>query len=223
MGIDLATDEDIAIRAPSDFASLCPVDQKLAAGTNGFFDGSDRWTLRSSGTSFVGLGIGPGQVVNLFGPNPAFPESGETFGVVSVSAGGVTLRRKGMVSGAGQPPVGAGGLTGVWFSVPTLGAQISMASAELGQRFGIDNQVAGRGVADLVNPDVLREAVVLMVLVRRYWDLASPGGKTDPMANKAEAYQAALDDVLGRIVLRWRGPIEGQDPAPNKFGTRVVR
>ncbi len=66
--IAYATDEDVAIRAPADFAALCPKDQVLAAGTDGLFLPSDPWTLRSPSVDFAASGLMPGQVIRLAGP-----------------------------------------------------------------------------------------------------------------------------------------------------------
>ena len=71
-----ATDEDIALRATADFAILCPRDQKLAAGSDGSFDPSDRWTLQSASVDFSAQGVLPGQVVQLLGPASAFRAAG---------------------------------------------------------------------------------------------------------------------------------------------------
>src|SRR3979490_926904 len=90
-----ATDEDIALRASADFPILCPRDQKLAAGTDGRFDPSHRWTLRSAIVDFEACGLEAGQVIQLIKPVTSFRPPGEVMVIVSGAPGAATRRRKG--------------------------------------------------------------------------------------------------------------------------------
>src|SRR5437762_9727881 len=119
-----ATDEDIAIRASSDFLLLCPRDQKLASGTDGMFASSGRWTLTSPTVDLASCGIAAGNVVQLLGPSAYFKVPGETLVVATVATGALGLRRKGEAAGIGQPPGPPTGLSGVEFIVATLAPQI---------------------------------------------------------------------------------------------------
>lgn len=198
-----ATDEDIALRAPSDFAILCPRDQCLAQGNDGAF-GADPWSLTSSSVNFQAAGVAPGQVVRLTQPISVFRPPGDTLTVDSVAAGTVRVRRKGLHSGAGQPPGPAGGVSGVEFSVTTLGPQIARASYDLNRRFGIDDFIAGRRPADLFDPREVCEATVLTVLYRQYLELSrGTPERADAFAAKAQAYRGELDDLLARLVVHW--------------------
>lgn len=96
-----ATDEDLALRASSDFALLAPRDQKLASGVEGYFLPSERWALRSDAVDFVAAGVGPGQIVQLLGPSPQLRPPGEALVIQSVVVPIVTLRRKGQGPGYG--------------------------------------------------------------------------------------------------------------------------
>jgi hypothetical protein len=214
-----ATDEDIAIHAPADFTLLCPRDQALASGLDGVFHAADRWTLRSASVNFAASGLGPGHVVQLIGPPSAFPAPGDALVVASVSAGSVTLRRKGQAAGQGLPPGPASGLTGVAFYVSTLAPQIEAAGYDLDRRFGIDPQVPGRRRGDLADARQLREATILTVLHRRYLDLSRDA--EGPLAAKAARLGSALADALARVVLHWTSADRG---APTtRFGTRMSR
>jgi hypothetical protein len=214
-----ATDEDIAVYAPSDFALLCPRDQTLARGGDGSFSPSDRWTLQSASVDFVARGLKPGHVVQLLGPPSTYPVPGDALVVTAVAAGSVTLRRKGQAAGIGQPPGPEAGASGVEFLVSTFAPQIEAACYDLDQRFGIDSRLPGRSRADLADPRELREATVLTVLHRRYVDLSRDA--EGPLSVKAALLRSELDRVLARTALHWLSP--AVEAATTRFGTRISR
>ncbi len=217
-----ATDEDLAIRAPTDFGLLSPRDQKLASGIDGVFDPADRWTMRSLTVDFAAQGVTTGQVVQLIGPVNLFKPPGELLAVASVSPGAVTLRRKGQPAGMGQPPAPAAGLTGVEFLITTLGPQIERASYELDRRYGIDDLVAGHRAADLYDAREVREVVVLTVLQRQYLAMSRDvSSSQDTLAAKAGLLQAELDELLARVVVHWT--VGGTPAATTRFQTRIAR
>ncbi len=47
-----ATDEDVALRASSDFLLLCPRDQKVACGSDGLLAPASPWSLFSPSIDF---------------------------------------------------------------------------------------------------------------------------------------------------------------------------
>ena len=221
-----ATDEDLAVRAPADFSILCPRDQKLAEGTDGAFAPTAPWTLTSGSIDFSTRGIVAGQVVQLTQPLAQFRPPGEALVIDTVGPYSITLRRKGLASGAGAPPGPAAPLTGVGFVIATLGPQIERASYELNRRYGIDDLVAGRRAADLYDPREICEATVLTVLYRQYVAMSREAGSPgDAFAGKAGLVKSELDDLLARIVVRW-GPAGGPDIAEGsttRFGARLTR
>jgi hypothetical protein len=220
-----AADEDLALRASADFAILCPKDQCLAYGTDGSF-GSDRWALQSSSVDFNVNGVAPGQVVRLTQPVTSFKPPGEALVVDSVGAGLVWLRRKGMPSGAGQPPAPSGGLAAVEFTVTTLGPQVARASDDLNRRFGINDRVPGRRPADLFDLRELREATVLTVLYRQYLELSRGSrDQADVFVAKALAYKQELDDLLARLVLHWSAEpgVTGTPQVTTRLSARLSR
>ena len=221
-----ATDEDIALRASADFAILCPRDQTLAAGLDGVFDPSDRWSLRSASVDFTAQGVLPGQVVQLLGPATAFRAPGEALIVVAASGHVVTLRRKGQPAGAGQPPAPASGLVAVEYLIGTLAPQIQGASVEVNTRVGVSALIPGRTAADLFDPIELRDAVVLTTLQRQYRDMSreASGANLDTLSAKALAVRSDLDDLLARTIIHWKtasGPIADVPSMP--FSVRISR
>lgn len=221
------TDEDIAIRAAGDFVVVVPRDQVVAAGADGVLSGSS-WVLSSASVAnFATRGVTPGQMVKLWGAKgtpagAAFgPESAaDLFAVDAVSGATLTLRRKGLASGQGQPP-SAIGLTGVGFSVVTLYPQIEDASFEIQQRYGIDDAVVGSATADLYKVRELRQATTLTVLHRLYLAMARDSSKPDDFARKASVLRHELSDVLALVALHW-GPTGDDRPASIRYG-RVTR
>lgn len=221
-----ATDEDIALRASGDFTILCPKDQKLAAGGDGVFASPDLWTLTSSAVDFSAYGLTAGKIVQLTRPLTIYKPPGESLVIVSVAPNAVTLRRKGQESSVGQPPSPATGLSGVEFSITTLGPQIESASYDLNRRFGIDDLVAGRRISELYDAREVREATVLTVLYRQYLSMSREAGEQrDNFAAKAQAVKSELDDLLARVIIHWL-PTNipgGTELVTTRFSTRLVR
>ncbi len=220
-----ATDEDVALRASTDFVLLCPADQKLAYGTDGVFYPSDLWTLTSASVNFLANSLSPNQIARLSKPATAFQSPGELLAVATVAAGGITLRRKGQTAGTGQPPSPSTGLAGVEFTVATLAPQIARASYDLNRRYGIDDLVAGRTSNDLYDPQEVRDVTVLTVLHMQY--LAAGRGETinDSFAAKARVIKDELDDLLARVVIHWKPASDPSmiSPSTTKFSTRITR
>ncbi len=217
-----ATDEDIAVRAPSDFAALCPHDQVLASGTDGEFPAGDGWTLQANSVDFAAQGLAPGHVVQLLGPVSAFGTGGDLLVVDQVSAKSLRLRRKGQATGLGQPPAPLAGLTGVSFLVTTLAPQIESASYDLNRRYGIDDRVAGLRTSDLYDLRELREVTVLYVLYMFYVNLSQT--ESDPFGVKARLYRGMLDEALARLTLLRNAAVPSNlEPPVTPFGTRMSR
>lgn len=221
-----ATDEDIALRAPADFALLCPRDQKLAYGSDGAFLSNDLWTLTTGSTDASAPGLMPGQVVQLSKPVSFYKPPGDAFVIASIAPGSVTLRRKGLPPGVGQPPSPQGGLTGVEFLIATLGPQIEAASYGLNRRYGVDDLVAGRQTSALYDLREIRDATVLTVLYWQYLSMSRDVGEgRDAFSSKAGAFKQELDDLLARVVVHWgpSGQGAGMEPATLRFSTRLAR
>ena len=231
--IVFATDEDIALRASTDFTALCPRDQVLAAGTDGIFLASDPWTLTSTSVDFAAYGLTPGLLARLTKPTSAYGPNGELFAIQAVWTGAITLRRKGQPPRVGQPPSSPIGLNGVEFAVRSLGPQIALASYDLDRRFGIDDTIPGHRAVDLRDPQQLREAVVLTVLYKQYLDQSRQFATRvsdlqtipdDPYASKARLAKAELDELIDRLSLKWNGlDIASPASATTRFNTRVSR
>jgi hypothetical protein len=233
------TDEDLAIRAGSDYGELVPQDQALAAGNDGAFGGADRWTLTATSIpSFAAQGVTPGSVAIVNVPRQGMALEPQHLIVATVTGPGLTLRRKGLAIGQGQPPAPPGGIGNLQFSVATLGAEIIRASYEINHRLGLDPTIPGRSPADLADPIQLTEACVLAVLWKRYFALAQRGNPEatnppDERAARAASYWAKqrilkgeLDQVLARLVIKFSGSsLNGprDQPTTGKFHTRMER
>lgn len=216
----IVTDEDLAIRAPSDYTILCPRDQRMVSSSDGFFTPSDPWTLNSPSVNFEAAGLSPGQIVLLTKPILLFQSPGETFAVEVVSGHSVTLRRKGQTTGIGQPPGPGIFCSNVEFNVSTLGPQISRVKSEMLKRFGIEDDY-------LLVPDVndrdlssLREAIVLEVLRNAYRNQSrETGSGVSLFSQKANQLTDELEEYLARIVLHWKS----LGISTTRFSTRISR
>lgn len=220
-----ATDEDISLRASCDFFLLCPRDQKVAAGQDGSFSSVDRWTLNSSQVDFQGQGVQPGQIILLTKPTSIYRAPGEAFAVDSVGPGFVRLRRKGQLSGVGQPPAPPQAISNVEFSIVTFGPQIESASLDINRRFGIDDIYGARFSSTITNIDDLRDVVVLTVLARQYLDMSRElEANRDLFAAKAVAIQTELDNALAKLTVHfWSGPGLFGIETVSRFQTRLSR
>lgn len=220
-----ATDEDVALRASADFAIICPKDQKLASGSDGVISATDLWTLVSASVNFQANGLQPGRIVQLTQPTAVFKPPGESFTVVSVAPGAVTLRRKGQPVGVGQP-VSTGALSSIEFLVTTFGPQLALASYDLNRRYGIDDFLLGRRSSDLFDPQEVLEATVLTVLYRQYLDMSRGGDeRSDTFAAKSLSCRQELDDLLARTVIHWKASRDLLDRSgpTTRFSTRISR
>lgn len=210
------SDEDLAVRASGDWEAIAPRDQAIARGTDGVIDVTS-WGLASATVDFEDRGAIRGGMVRLWGARGSAAgsrfgttESPEWFAVEAAVGGVLTLRRKGLAVGVGEPAGGLAEITGVEFAVLTLAPQIEKASRDLNHRYGIDGR-PGRAATDLHDLDDLREACELTVLHKHYLALSRIGGRDDFKA-KAKLLKEELDEVLARLSLRWGG--NGEDKVP---------
>lgn len=188
-------DEDLALRAPADFPLLCPGSQRLAAGSDGAFSASDRWTLRSATIDFAAQGVRPGQVVQLV---PATGGSPTLLAVAGLSGAAVVLRRLGAEPGVGQPPGPPAGALGIEFLIGTLEPQLAIACEEIDRRLR-------RGGSD--GAFLARELVLLTVLIRQYRALShATSDPQDPFAARALALQTERDERLTLWLVQQAGP-----------------
>lgn len=215
------TDEDIAIRASSDFLALAIESQRLAYGTDGSFAAGDPWTLISASNNFTAQGINTGHVCQLKYPKGTFGGSGNMMAVSAVSGSNLTLRRLGMTANVGLAPAPSTGLVGVEFTVYTLSPQAELASWELNRRYSIDPETQGRRPVDMHDMRDLRQAAVLWVLAQRL--SASLTGQADSSwMLKLKQYQSELDNTLGRLQVRWM-PIADSQATTGWMSMRIAR
>lgn len=216
----LATDEDILVRAGGDFAVLTPPWQIMAAGTDGVFANGAPWVLSSASANFAAYGVKPNQVVWLQAPKASYPGGGQLLAIDSVSGGSITLRRPHKDLAVGQPPAPAAGLTGVAFTINTLDPQIEEASFDIKRRFSIDETIVSRSSGWVFDLRDLRMAVVLSVLLDRYTQETRTERGDFPL--KIGRVRQQLDDVLGRVQVRW-GPTGTSAEPSTIFGCRLSR
>ena len=203
------TDEDLAVRAPQDFAQFAPKSLKLAAGTDGIFASGSPWILTSGSVSFATAGVGSNNVVQLV-KTGTFDPPGELFAVDSVSAGTATLRRLGLGLNIGQPPAPSAGLTGVSFRIYTFAPQIDNASYDCNKIFGIDPNITARTPGYLYDLRELQQFVVLTVLRRLY--IAADKQAAGDFDLKLGLVTEELADVKSRLVVHWGAVAAGNPP-----------
>jgi hypothetical protein len=210
-----ATDEDIALITPADVGLVFPADQVIVVADDGSFDPSDRWTLQSATVNFLDAGLAPGHVIRLVGPSERFRTPGLLLGIASVASNAVTLRRIGMETGSGAPVSPPEGLSGVEFIASTLGPQLSQASRELDRILGLDPAAP---VPPADSAGALRDAVVRLVLARRYAMIAREGDVA--LLSRAGLLRAEFDELARRLTLGGNHLAPAQAP---RYGTRLVR
>jgi hypothetical protein len=217
------TDEDILVHAGGDFAILCPPWQQMAVGTDGTFAPGSPWVLSSATVDFAANGVSPNQVVWLTAPKAQFPGGGQFLAIDSVTGNSITLRRPHKDLFVGQPPAPIAGLTTVTFTISTLDPQSEDASFDLKRRFAIDDTVGGdlsRSSSWVYDLRDLRMATVLSVLHDRY-TMETRTDKGD-FAIKIKRIRQQLDDVLGRVQIRW-GPFGNSAEPSTLFSCKLSR
>jgi hypothetical protein len=217
-----ATDEDLLVRAGGDYPLLVPPWQVMATGTDGVFLSGTPWVLTSATVNFASNNVAANQVVWLTAPKSSFPGGGHLLAIDSVSVSSITLRRPHQDLNVGQPP-GAGGVSSVAFTIPTLGPQIEEATYDIKRRFAIDDMTGtnvNRQSAWIYDQRELRVATVLMVLLDRYtFEARTKGGD---FADKVVRVRQQLDDVLSRVQVRW-GPFGNSVQPSTLFGCKLSR
>lgn len=219
------TDEDVAVLAPEDFASLAPRSVRLASGTDGTFDTDDRWTLLSETNYFATQGCAANHVC-LLGPSPrsSFGKvlGGVAFAVNAATDGGLQLRHLGKPLGKGVPPAPSAGLTGVEFAVPTFAGAIDDASREANRRFGIDPDAPGKTPSDL-KPSCLVDLRLWTALTVLQWGYVQANKADDSdFKLKLALVTEKLGKVSARLQMLWG--TDGKRSAPTgPFSGRAVR
>lgn len=214
------TPEDILIRAPGDFSVLVPDGQTLADGSDGVFDGSDRWTLTSAAVDFEASGVIAGDVCELkyTANKTVFGPEGELFAVESAAGNDLTLRRRGRLAGVGKPPGPAAGISGVSFRLPDLHAQIEEATESINALYGIDEDVPDSAPAMLYRVRELRQVTVLRTLTLLYGGRSR--GVDDNFDRRNRAIKAEWTELLASTAIHWKSA--DRPEVSNRFG-RIVR
>jgi hypothetical protein len=215
-----ATDEDIAIRSYGAFGILVPSSQTLAYGTDGVISAGNLWVLTSATVNFAAQGVGVGHVVLLTKPTNQFKGSGRYLAVSSVSGNSLTMRFPGKPDGVGQPPVPAGGLTGIEFRISTFDPQIETTSYQINQQFGVSADYALTSPSYIHDTRVLNQATVLTVLHRAY--VFMPITAAIDYTLRIAEIASARDDAIDQIRIRWGGLVDTQ-PSSSVIGMRIER
>jgi hypothetical protein len=214
------TDEDILARAGGDFVALCPAWQSMARGVDGSFAAGSPWVLSSASVDFGAQGVAPNQVVLLSAPKSQYPGLGDLLAIDAVSGGSLVLRRVYKDLNDGQPPAPAAGLSPVSFTISTLDPQSATASRDLKSRFGIDERIFGRNSCWIYSLHDLRDAAVFSVLLDRY--MIECRSERGDFQVKVVRIRQLLDDVLGRLQVRW-GPYGNSAVPATLFNCKVSR
>jgi hypothetical protein len=135
----LTTDEALARRAGADFPLLLDPDQVYASGSDGAFASPASFDLTSASNAFAAQGVPVGAAVLVEREPAEADDRAESLWFAAVVTNpALTLRRKGLVPGAGVPPGRELGTTGVSFRVLSLEPQVRAASAALRARYRLD-------------------------------------------------------------------------------------
>jgi len=207
-------DEELLVAASGDFWNLCPSWQKVAFGTDGYFNADDQWTLNSTAIDFAAQGVQPNYVVMLSQGSGI----GDFLAVDSVTGNSIVLRRPYMNLYAGQPYAPAVGLSGVKFEIRTLSPQIEEASYELNRRFTIDPVIFYRSPERIYDLRDLRMATVWTVLYNRY----NQENRTNDgdFEKKTRHAGRQLATVMERVQVRW-GPMGASTEPTTLFNMKI--
>ena len=219
LAVVYATDEEVALCIPRDYASVCPVWQSLASGVDGTFEPNAPWVLTSTSVNFQTMGVGPGNVVSLDKSSVGL-EKGSLFAVDSASGGSLMLRRLGQQLGVGMPPGPLGGTSGVKFDVRTFSLQIDDASYDVNRIFGIDPDIPNRSPSQLRDLRELRRLTATMVAVRAFTENSEE--KADDFARKLALLADQESRLRESVSVQWGALGLSDRPSSIKTGT-VIR
>jgi hypothetical protein len=211
-----ATDEDIFNEGPADFAVIVPTSNIMAQGSDGGLGTPDNWTLTSASNNFAAQGITAGMVVEFSGTGFSLRQYLAIETVTSTTLG---LRRCGMASGVGIPPVNQV-TTGLTFKVATLKPQIENTAFALNEKFSVDPSIVYRTPSDIYDVRIFRRLTALRVLYLLY--MALNRSKNGDFADKQKHYENEYMQELASATLRWGPKGTSQEPT-TRFATRVGR
>jgi hypothetical protein len=214
------SDEDVALRAGTDYPILVPPWQLMAQGTDGVFGANFPWILSSASVNFAAQGVHARQVVHLTGAS--FGSQGQLLAVDGVSTDGtaLNLRRLGRAPGQGQPPVPVAGLSSVAFKVVTFDPQIDMATYDVMKIANLDGYDLGLIGQTVPEPREVLMIAVLFVL-RRAYAIKLKKDESD-LALKLREIDREIEELRGRLVVHFGALGQGAQPS-TAFMARVRR
>lgn len=191
------SDEDVAVKAQGDYATLMTRSMRMAYGSDGAFSSGDRWLLTSSSNDFGTQGIPEGAVCMV--AKDGKPDNAALYTVASASSGGLALRGLGLPVGVGLPPGPLSGASGVTFDVKTCLPSIAEQTRILSQLYRVP------ALNQLQLSSDFKRACVLLVLIDLFGTQTRSGEKGDDnwgrkmksAADELAALYAILDRTYG--------------------------
>jgi hypothetical protein len=176
--------------------------------------------MSSASVNFQAQGVTSNHVVWLNAPKGQYPGGGHFLAVDSASGNSITLRRVHQDLNIGQPPGPATGVTGVNFTINTLGPQIEEATYEVKRQFGIDENIYPRSSNWVYDIREFRIVTILNVLWNRY----TQESRTDrgDFEKKVDRIRMELREVIDRIQVRW-GPFGSSGEPSTVFSCKLSR
>jgi hypothetical protein len=207
-----AADEDLSNQVGGDWLAGAPKLVDIVSGTDGFFAGSDRWTLNSPSEDFAGHGLETGHVVKIWRPKSGslteIPP--KLFGVVedSATAGSpnntVTLRRLGKPEGVGQPPgVSGTPTTGVYFAVYTAEAALRKHSNYIRQLYGLEGRdLEADGTSEAVKIVVL-DLCEIEIFFHKEREYVAGTGRGGDFGEKSKDLRKQVKDLMDWLAVQY--------------------
>jgi len=193
--VKFSNDVDLLKYEPILFSELYLSGQVLTSGTGGTLSGT---TFTAAGENFTAASVSAGCVVYLQSADGSLDGAYEIVSVDSATELTVSVVRDDSESSAIAPPAG----TGVSYRVSTFWPQISEASFQLTEYFGIGpgNSASSYDAENILDADVLKRACVFAVLASVYAMLGSQA-KDDNFWKKSKYYQKLFEKARERCRL----------------------
>ncbi len=187
-----SNDADILKYEPILFSELYLSGQVLTSGTGGVLSGT---TFTVSGENFTNASVVGGGVIYLQSADSSLDGAYEVVSVDSATQLTVSVVRSDSDDSAIAPPAA----TNISYRISTFGPQISEASFQLTEYFGIGpgNPASDYDVDDILDTDVLKRACVFAVLSSVYGMLGSEA-KDDNFWKKSRYYQRLFERARER-------------------------
>ncbi len=192
--LSFSKDVDLAKYEPNVFGSWFLSSQVLCSGTNGIVAGTQ---FTASGVDFTAAQVAAGNVIWLESADGAIKGAFEIVETIDSTHLTVSVLR----ISTEQNPIPIGSASGLTWRIVSYGPQAYKVLWQLSQKLGLSPGCpdAAYDVADITNPDSLRQASVFGILTSVFEALYTGADGQSVLVEKKEHYQWQFGKAIERL------------------------